>query len=326
MPAEAGLGESSSYFSGFFTLVQASAAQIVRSPSHPRRAAAARRSLRHALLLTITAGGVMVVSMYGFDATEIGLMPPRGAGVLWPVRILTDFGKSAYVLCALAAALLAVATILPRLRGAARSTLLRFGTHLQFVFFAVLVPVFAGEIIKWVVGRGRPFVGGEANAFNFVHFAGTEAYASWPCDRELCAGFRGKRGLAGRAPDDDCLCSFDRDHPARAFGPSSERRGCGCVDRRGRRDVRAILVCRASFGLLRRPRWRNSSTLWIIAGRAQKGCPPGVSLIRSGRCRRRMPCGSSARLTQMRVVICLLLTQPGSPFPSWSPCATRPRT
>src|SRR5204862_4920871 len=28
--------------------------------------------------------------------------------------------------------------------------------------------------------RGRPFVGGEANAFNFVHFAGTEAYASFP--------------------------------------------------------------------------------------------------------------------------------------------------
>jgi membrane-associated phospholipid phosphatase len=44
----------------------------------------------------------------------------------------------------------------------------------------VLVPVLAGEVIKWIVGRGRPFVGGEANAFNFAHFAGTEAYASFP--------------------------------------------------------------------------------------------------------------------------------------------------
>jgi undecaprenyl-diphosphatase len=62
----------------------------------------------------------------------------------------------------------------------ARSRLLGFGTRLQFVFFAVLVPVLAGEVVKWIVGRGRPFVGGKANAFNFEHFAGTDAYASFP--------------------------------------------------------------------------------------------------------------------------------------------------
>lgn len=44
----------------------------------------------------------------------------------------------------------------------------------------MLVPVLTGELIKWIVGRGRPFVGGHANAFNFVPFAGTEAYASFP--------------------------------------------------------------------------------------------------------------------------------------------------
>src|SRR5229473_3613966 len=77
-------------------------------------------------------------------------------------------------------ALLAVALVSPRLRGASRSLWLRFGTRLQFLFFAVLVPVLAGEVIKWMVGRGRPFVGGKADAFNFVHFAGTEAYASFP--------------------------------------------------------------------------------------------------------------------------------------------------
>ena len=107
-------------------------------------------------------------------------MPPRGTPDLWPVRILTDFGKPAYVLLFLAALLFGVAIISARLRGTSRSLLLGFGTRLQFVFFAVLVPVLGGEVIKWVVGRGRPFVGGEANAFNFMHFAGTEAYASFP--------------------------------------------------------------------------------------------------------------------------------------------------
>jgi membrane-associated phospholipid phosphatase len=49
------------------------------------------------------------------------------------------------------------------------------------------VPLLAGEVIKWIVGRGRPFVGGEANAFNFVHFAGTEAYASFPSAHAITA-------------------------------------------------------------------------------------------------------------------------------------------
>ncbi len=180
MSARAVLGGSSNYFSELFAVVRISLAQLVRPPSHSRRAEAARRSARHALLLTASIGAVIIALMYALDAREIGLMPPRGTASLWPVRILTDFGKSEYVLGLLAALLFAVAIITPRLRGTSRSLLLGLGTRLQFVFFSVLVPVLAGEVIKWVVGRGRPFVGGEANAFNFSHFAGTEAYASFP--------------------------------------------------------------------------------------------------------------------------------------------------
>jgi len=180
MSDQTGLGGSSNYFSELFAVVRISLAQLVRPPSHSRRAEAARRSARHALLLTATIGAVIIALMYALDAREIGLMPPRGTASLWPVRILTDFGKSEYVLESLAALLFAVAMITPRLRGTSRSLLLGFGTRLQLVFFAVLVPVLAGEVIKWVVGRGRPFVGGEANVFNFSHFAGTEAYASFP--------------------------------------------------------------------------------------------------------------------------------------------------
>jgi len=180
MSAQAGIGEPSGYFSRFFAMVWLSFAQLVRPPSHSRRAEAARRSARHILLLATAVGAVIIALMYALDATEIGLMPPRGTASLWPIRILTEFGKSAYVLWLLAGALFAYAILTPRLRGTSRSLLLGFGTRLQFVFFAVLVPVLSGEIIKWIVGRGRPFAGGEADAFNFSHFAGTEAYASFP--------------------------------------------------------------------------------------------------------------------------------------------------
>jgi len=180
MSAQAGIGAPSNYFSQVFILVRTSATQLVRRPSHSRRAEAARRSARHVLLLAAILGAAIIALMYALDVAEIGLMPPRGTAGLWPVRVLTDFGKSAYVLWLLVGILVALALMIPRWRGSSRSPLLSLGTHLQFVFFAVLVPVLAGEVIKWIVGRGRPFVGGEANAFNFAHFAGTEAYASFP--------------------------------------------------------------------------------------------------------------------------------------------------
>src|SRR5258705_3257019 len=97
---------------------------------------------------TTSTEDAIIALMCALDAREIDLMPPRGSVSLWPVRILTDFGKSAYVLWFLAGLLFAVAIISPQLRATSRALLLGFGTRLQFVFFAVLVPVLTGEVIK----------------------------------------------------------------------------------------------------------------------------------------------------------------------------------
>lgn len=180
MSAQVGIGGSSNYFSQLFAVVRRSVTQLMRAPSHTRRAEAARRSARHALVITAVVSAVIIALMYSLDAWEIGLMPPRGTASLWPVRILTEFGKDAYVLACLAGMLLVIALVAVTLRGASRARLLGFGLRLQFLFFAVLVPLLAGELIKWAVGRGRPYVGGKADSFNFAPFAGTEAYASFP--------------------------------------------------------------------------------------------------------------------------------------------------
>ena len=171
-------GAASNYFSGLLAVLRQSAVQLVRSPSHSRRAEAARRSARHVVQLTAILGAAIIALMYLLDATEIGWMPKRGTPSLWPIRILTDFGKSAYVLWALAGLLFVVAFTAPVLPGQARSLLLGLGTRLQVVCLAVWVPAMIGEVLKWVVGRGRPFVGD--NVFNFRHFGGSEAFASFP--------------------------------------------------------------------------------------------------------------------------------------------------
>jgi membrane-associated phospholipid phosphatase len=187
MSAQAGAGDSQNYFARFLTLTWLSLAQLVRTPSHSRRAEAARRAARHVLWLTAGLGAAIIVLMYALDAWEIGLMPPRGTASLWWVRILTEFGKDEYVLGALGALLIVIAIAAPAMHGLRRSLLLGLGTRLQFVFFAVLLPVLVGSVLKWTVGRGRPFVGGEADAFNFSHFAGSPAYYSFPSGHAITA-------------------------------------------------------------------------------------------------------------------------------------------
>ena len=180
-------GETRNYFSRFLVLAWLSFLQLVRTPSHSRRAEAARRAARHVLLLSAVIGVAIIALMYALDAWEIGQMPKRGTPSLWWMRILTDFGKDEYVLSALAVLLVVVAVISPALRGIQRSLLLGLGTRLQFLFLAVAVPALIGELIKWSVGRGRPFVSGDANVFNFSHFAGTPAYSSFPSGHAICA-------------------------------------------------------------------------------------------------------------------------------------------
>jgi membrane-associated phospholipid phosphatase len=180
MAAVSHAGDSSNYVARFFATLWASLAQLARPPSHSRRAEAARRAARHGLWLIVIIGAATIALMYLLDATEIGWMPKRGTPSLWPLRFLTDFGKSEYVLLALAGLAFAVLVASAATKGTARALLLGLGTRVQFLFLAVLVPVMASDLIKWMVGRGRPFVGGEGDVFHFSHFAGTAAYASFP--------------------------------------------------------------------------------------------------------------------------------------------------
>jgi undecaprenyl-diphosphatase len=168
-------------------LMAQSAGALVHSPSHSRRAEGRRRLARHSLQLAAGLSALVIVLMFVFDTTEIGLMPTRGSPELWPVRILTDFGKDIYVLLTLAAVFVVVALAYPLARSGSRPWLARLAIRVEYLFLAVALPVLAAELIKWVAGRGRPFVGGKANAFNFVPFTGTEAYFSFPSGHAVTA-------------------------------------------------------------------------------------------------------------------------------------------
>jgi len=187
MSIQSGAEGSTGYLSRLFAIVSTSATQLISAPSRPHRAEARRRLARHALLTSAVAAVLIAVLMIGFDAQEIALMPTRGTASLWPFRILTDFGKDTYVLLLLAVLLCAVALVAPAMHRPAGRWLLAIGLRLQFILLAISVPLAVGELVKWTAGRGRPFVGGQANAFNFTPFVGTEAHASFPSAHSITA-------------------------------------------------------------------------------------------------------------------------------------------
>lgn len=168
------------YLTQVATALWQSAARLVRASSHSRRAEARRSMARRWLGLSVLTAVAIGMLMVAVDVATIQLMPPRGTASLWPVRRFTDLAKSEYVLWALAIALIVILLMLPRLRGMSRSVLIAFGVRVQYVFFSVLFAMLCTEVLKYVIGRSRPFVGGKADAFYFEHFSGNPAFASLP--------------------------------------------------------------------------------------------------------------------------------------------------
>jgi undecaprenyl-diphosphatase len=173
-------GHSPGYVAGIGSAAWQLLTRLVRAPSHSRRAEARRALARRWLGLSVLTAVAIGLLMVAVDVATIKLMPPRGTASLWPLRIFTDFGKSTYVLWALAGVLLIILLMIPRLSGLSRQVWIAFGIRVQYIFLSVTVAVLLSEVLKYVIGRSRPFVGGEANAFNFQHFAGNPAFESLP--------------------------------------------------------------------------------------------------------------------------------------------------
>lgn len=187
MPGATTIAPRASYPAQLAAVMGRALAQLVRAPSHSRRAAAARKLARHSLWLGMAGAALMIVLMLTFDQAEIQLMPARGTPALWPIRVLTDFGKDENVLLLLGVSLLILALVAAGMHGTRRALLLGFGTRLQYLFLSVALSVFVAEILKYLIGRGRPFVGGKADPFNFIPLEGTGAYTSLPSAHAVTA-------------------------------------------------------------------------------------------------------------------------------------------
>ena len=139
-----------------------------------------RRPARLALL-GLLALGIIAGTMVLLDAPTIvavGGLPD------WIVRLfnrLTDYGTSDWFLVPIGLVLLGLAALAtPALSHLSQRVLVAFTVRLGFVFAAIALPGLFVTILKRLIGRARPFIGGGADPFLYAPFAWRPDYASLP--------------------------------------------------------------------------------------------------------------------------------------------------
>lgn len=131
----------------------------------------------------VTAGVTAAVLglMVTFDSWAITAVRRLPHGLVTFFDWLTDFGKSSWFLWPVGLLLIAIpfmaAPSLPRL---SRLTFAAISVRLTFLFLAIGLPSLFASIVKRLIGRSRPFVGGDAEPFLFAPFSWRVEYASLP--------------------------------------------------------------------------------------------------------------------------------------------------
>ena len=133
--------------------------------------------------LAIIVGIAIVVFM--ILAWTLDAAVSRGAGNLprWIISAfddITDFGKSGWFLWPLGSLFLSLAALPPLLTPVSQRVLAAVMVRIGFLFAAIAVPSLFVTIVKRIIGRARPGVGGSLDPFLFIPFKWHAAYAGMP--------------------------------------------------------------------------------------------------------------------------------------------------
>ena len=133
------------------------------------------------LLFLAVAAGIAIAAMILLDAAVAEAVRNFPSWVLFTFRELTDFGKSGWFLWPSGIFLLAIALAasapLPHF---SRLLLAVLAVRVAFLFAAIALPSLAVTIVKRLIGRARPFVGGHVDPFLYMPPIWRPDYASMP--------------------------------------------------------------------------------------------------------------------------------------------------
>jgi membrane-associated phospholipid phosphatase len=157
----------------------------------PRVEAAAKLAWRAPLRFGLAAFMVMALvtaTMIGFDAWAIAATQRLPRWLIAVFDEVTDFGKSGWFLVPTGVALLAMAAFAsPRLPRMSRLALAALSVRCGFAFLAIALPGLTVAVVKRLVGRARPLVGGNEDPFVYLSLGWDNEYASLPSGHATAA-------------------------------------------------------------------------------------------------------------------------------------------
>jgi membrane-associated phospholipid phosphatase len=157
-------------------------AEAVRLLLRPSRSHAPRPlTPRQLAIAVVVVVGAVLLCMVLLDASVL-----RGVGrlphwITWSFDQITDYGKSGWFLWPLGIVFLALAALdQSKLTRLSQAVLAAAMVRVGFLFLAIGVPGLFVTIVKRMIGRARPFVGGNLDPYRFAPFIWQSAYASLP--------------------------------------------------------------------------------------------------------------------------------------------------
>ncbi len=121
-----------------------------------------------------------VVLAFAIDAPVIRAVGHLPVWLISFFDYITDYGKSGWLLWPLGILFLAIAARPLRLTRTSQAVLAAINVRIGFLFATIAVPGIVTNLIKHVLGRARPRVGGSIDPFLFSPFNWSAAYASLP--------------------------------------------------------------------------------------------------------------------------------------------------
>lgn len=139
--------------------------------------ASAPRQLAIAAAIVVA---IFVLSMLTFDAAAIRAVRHLPRWVASVFDEITEFGKSGWFLWPLGLLFLALAALPTTLTPFSQRVFAAIMVRIGFLFAAIALPGLFVTIVKRMIGRARPGVGGTLDPTLFVPFEGHAAYAGTP--------------------------------------------------------------------------------------------------------------------------------------------------
>jgi undecaprenyl-diphosphatase len=123
---------------------------------------------------------VLLLLMLTIDAAAIRGVQHLPRWIVSAFDDITDYGKSGWFLWPLGILFLALCALPPMLEPISQRVLAAIMVRIGFLFTAIAVPSLFVTIVKRMIGRARPLVGGSLDPFLFSPFVWRVEYAGMP--------------------------------------------------------------------------------------------------------------------------------------------------